>query len=202
MINNIYCVGRNYAEHAKELGNRVEAKPVIFSKPNASLVQGNYITLPSFSHDVHYETELVLKISQDGFQIKENEAENFYDEVAVGLDLTARDLQSELKENKLPWLLSKGFKDSCFISTFVNKKNLTQPLKFSMTLNDVVCQRGSSDEMIFNFNQIIAFISQFIPLKKSDVIFTGTPKGVGKLSHKDQIALFLENREVATVQVN
>ncbi len=201
MINTIYCVGRNYATHAKELGNKVESEPVIFSKPNSSLVQGNTIFLPDFSHNIHYETELVLKINQNGFKISEKEADSFYDEIAIGLDLTARDLQTELKEKKLPWLLSKGFKDSCFISSFVHKNTLPNSINFSMNLNGVERQKGNTHEMIFNFNKIISYISYFIPLKKFDVIFTGTPQGVGQLNHHDQISLFLHSKEIANLKV-
>lgn len=201
MINNIYCVGRNFAEHAKELGNQIESVPVIFSKPNTSLVEGDTIILPDFSHDIHYETEMVLKISQDGFKISENKAENYYDEIALGLDLTARDLQTALKEKKLPWFLAKGFKDSCYLSSFVKKELLSLPICFSMKLNGEERQRENSNNMIFNFSKIISYISQFVPLKKSDVIFTGTPKGVGKLKSGDQISLFLQENEIAIVKV-
>lgn len=201
MINNIYCIGRNYSEHAKELGNKVEAEPIIFSKPNSSLVTNDIIHLPSFSSDVHYETELVIKINKAGFQITEQDALSFYDKIAIGLDLTARDLQKKLREKELPWLLSKGFKDSCYISKFVNKDHFNGDIRFSMTLNNEERQLGSTKNMVFNMNQIIVYLSQFIPLQPNDVIFTGTPKGVGKLNPRDQIALFIENKKMAELRV-
>lgn len=201
MINNIYCIGRNYAEHAKELGNRVEAEPVVFSKPNSSLIHGSQMTLPAFSQDIHFETELVLRICRDGFQISEVEADSYFDEVAVGLDLTARDIQTDLKEKKLPWLLCKGFKDSCYISSFVKKDRLDKDISFHMLLNGTQRQSGNSRDMIFGFNAIISFVSKYIPLVENDVIFTGTPKGVGQLHAKDVITLFLEDQEIGNLTV-
>lgn len=201
MINNIYCVGRNYAEHAQELGNRTESEPIIFSKPNAALVMGKELVLPDFSDDIHYETELVIKISRDGFQISEQEAEWYYDQIALGLDLTARDLQADLKERKLPWLLSKGFKDSCYVTDFVEKEGYGKDIHFSMLLNDVERQKGNTRDMVFSIDQIIAYISKFIPLKKSDIIFTGTPKGVGRLTRGNRITLCLENKRIDHIDV-
>lgn len=201
MINNIYCIGRNYSEHAKELGNKVEIEPIIFSKPNSSLVENNIIHLPSFSNDVHYETELVLKINQVGFQISEQKASSYYDELAIGLDLTARDLQKKLREKELPWLLSKGFKDSCFVSEFLNKDQFQDDITFSMTLNGEERQLGNTKDMVFNMNQIIAYLSQFITLQPNDMIFTGTPKGVGKLNHGDCLSLFIENKKMADLKI-
>lgn len=201
MINNIYCIGRNYSEHAKELGNNVESEPIIFSKPNSSLIIDNEITLPDFSSDVHYETELVVKINKEGFQIKLADVESYYNEIAVGLDLTARDLQTKLKEKKLPWFLSKGFKDSCYVSAFVPKNTFGEDVSFSMLLNGETRQVGNTKDMIFSIPKIIVYLSQFIILKPDDLIYTGTPKGVGKLNHGDQISLFLENKKIANLKV-
>ncbi|CAI3928804.1 2-keto-4-pentenoate hydratase/2-oxohepta-3-ene-1 [Commensalibacter communis] len=201
MINNIYCIGRNYSEHAKELGNNVEAEPIIFSKPNSSLITNDVITLPIFSNDVHYETELVIKIAKEGFQIQLNEAETYYNEVAVGLDLTARDLQTKLKDKKLPWFLSKGFKDSCYVSSFISKGKFGKDVRFSMSLNGEKRQEGNTKDMIFNIPGIIKYLSQYIVLKPNDLIYTGTPKGVGQLKHGDQLSLFIENQKMADLQV-
>lgn len=201
MINNIYCIGRNYSEHAKELGNNVEVEPIVFSKPNSSLVIKDVITLPEFSNDVHYETELVIKIVKEGFQIKEQDAENYYNEVAVGLDLTARDLQFKLIEKRLPWLLSKGYKDSCYVSSFFNKHDFEKDIHFSMRLNGELRQDGNTNEMVFNIPQLISYLSQFIPLTPNDLIYTGTPKGVGKLNHGDKIELFLEQQQVSSLRI-
>ena len=201
MINNIYCIGRNYTEHAQELGNRVEDDPVVFSKPNSSLITSNIIHLPTFSQDVHYETELVVRISVPAFKIDVDRAEDHYDAIAVGLDLTARDLQSDLKNRKLPWLLAKGFKDSCYVSEFYPKETLPQPIHFALSINGSNVQAGNSQEMVFSIPQIIAFISQYIALQPGDIIFTGTPKGVGKLEVGDRLTPSLEGKNLAELQV-
>lgn len=201
MINNIYCIGRNYVEHAHELGNRVEEDPVVFSKPNSALIVGNTITLPTFSQDVHYETELVIRISAPAFQIEPDQADAYYDSVAIGLDLTARDLQADLKSKKLPWLLAKGFNGSCYVSDFVAKQTVPQPIHFGLAINDKTVQQGVSSEMVFSIKQIIAFISRYIALQPGDIIFTGTPKGVGKLESGDTLRLTLEGEMMAELQV-
>ena len=201
MINNIYCIGRNYVEHAQELGNRVEEDPVVFSKPNSALIVGDTITLPTFSQDVHYETELVIRISAPAFQIEPDQADAYYDSVAIGLDLTARDLQADLKSKKLPWLLAKGFNGSCYVSDFVAKQTVPQPIHFGLAINDKTVQQGVSSEMVFSIKQIIAFISRYIALQPGDIIFTGTPKGVGKLESGDTLRLTLEGEMMAELQV-
>lgn len=201
MIKNIYCVGRNYVEHAHELGNSVEEEPVIFSKPNTSFIEDETIYLPDFSNEVHFETELVIKISDDCFKVKESESSLYYNDVAIGLDLTARDLQSKLKERRLPWLLSKGFKGSCYLSDFIEKEKLEDNIHFQMKLNDITKQTGESKNMIFSFDKIISFISQYIKLEKGDVIYTGTPAGVGKLSSGDNIKLFIEEKLISEINV-
>ncbi|WP_208434007.1 fumarylacetoacetate hydrolase family protein [Bartonella taylorii] len=201
MINDIYCVGRNYVEHAHELGNVIEDEPVIFSKPNSSLVLGNEIYLPSFSKEIHFETEIVLKISKNTFMITEEEAEECYDAVAIGLDLTARDLQTKLKEKKLPWLLSKGFKGAAYVSDFINKEKINNPISFTMKLNGKTRQLGNTKNMIFNFEKIISFLSSYIQLRRDDIIYTGTPQGVGKLSKFDKIELYLEDKLISELEV-
>lgn len=201
MINNIYCVGRNYPAHAHELGNKVEAEPIIFSKPNSSLITSNNLTLPAFSSDIHFETELVIRIARDGFNINPEQAHDYFDAVAIGLDLTARDLQTRLKQGQLPWLLSKGFKGSAFISEFIAKQNLPDNIHFVMQLNGETRQKGNSADMIFSFEAIISYISQFIELKQDDVIFTGTPQGVGKLTGGEVIQLSIENQLTCRLSV-
>lgn len=202
MINNIYCIGRNYAEHAQELGNRVEEDPVVFSKPNSSLIVGNTIVLPTFSQDVHYETELVVRISATAFQIEFDHADAYYDTIAIGLDLTARDLQADLKSKKLPWLLAKGFNGSCYVSDFVPKQAVQAPIHFALDINGKTVQQGVSSEMVFSIKHIIAFISRYIALQPGDIIFTGTPKGVGKLETGDKLRLMLEGKVMAELQVD
>ncbi|EJF77166.1 hypothetical protein MCO_01345 [Bartonella sp. DB5-6] len=201
MINNIYCVGLNYVEHAHELGNVVEDKPVIFSKPNSSLILGNKIYLPDFSKEIHFETEIVLRVSKDTFMVSEIKAEECYDAVAVGLDLTARDLQTKLKEKRLPWLLSKGFKGAAYVSDFINKEKINNPITFAMKLNGETRQFGNTKNMIFNFRKIISFLSSHIQLRRDDIIYTGTPQGVGKLSKFDKIELYLEDKLISELEV-
>ncbi|MET3589953.1 2-keto-4-pentenoate hydratase/2-oxohepta-3-ene-1,7-dioic acid hydratase in catechol pathway [Bartonella silvatica] len=201
MINNIYCVGRNYVEHAHELGNIVENEPIIFSKPNSSLILGSQIYLPNFSKDIHFETEIVLKISKDTFMVSEVEAVGCYDAVAIGLDLTARDLQTKLKEKKLPWLLSKGFKGAAYVSDFINKEKVNDPITFEMRLNGKTRQLGSTRDMIFSFGKIISFLSRYIQLKVDDIIYTGTPQGVGKLAPLDEIELYIEDKLISKIEI-
>ncbi|WP_273758854.1 fumarylacetoacetate hydrolase family protein [Bartonella sp. AU55XJBT] len=201
MINNIYCVGLNYVEHVHEMGNVVEDEPVIFSKPNSSLILGNQIDLPDFSKEIHFETEIVLRISKDTFMVNEREAEECYDAVAVGLDLTARDLQTKLKEKKLPWLLSKGFKGAAYVSDFINKEKVKDPITFTMKLNGATRQLGNTRDMIFSFGKIISFLSHYIQLRSGDIIYTGTPQGVGKLSPFDAIELYLEDKLISELKV-
>lgn len=201
MINNIYCVGLNYVEHVHELGNVVEDEPVIFSKPNSSLVIGNQINLPDFSKEIHFETEIVLRISKDTFMVNESEAKECYDAVAIGLDLTARDLQTKLKEKKLPWLLSKGFKGAAYVSDFITKEKINDPITFEMKLNGEMRQVGNTKNMIFSFEKIISFLSHYIQLRRGDIIYTGTPQGVGKLSKFDKIELYLEDQLISELKV-
>ncbi|QEE09483.1 fumarylacetoacetate hydrolase family protein [Bartonella kosoyi] len=201
MINNIYCVGLNYVEHVRELGNVVEDEPVIFSKPNSSLILGNQIDLPNFSKEIHFETKIVLKISKDTFMVNEREAKECYDAVAIGLDLTARDLQTKLKEKKLPWLLSKGFKGAAYVSDFINKEKIKDPITFEMKLNGATRQLGNTRDMIFSFGKIISFLSHYIQLRRDDIIYTGTPQGVGKLSKFDKIELYLEDQLISELKV-
>ncbi|MCZ2158283.1 fumarylacetoacetate hydrolase family protein [Bartonella sp. 220] len=201
MMNNIYCVGYNYVEHAYELGNVVEKEPVIFSKPNSSLILGNEIYLPDFSKEIHFETEIVLRISKDTFMVTEVEAEECYDAIAVGLDLTARDLQTKLKNKKLPWLLSKGFKGAAYVSDFMDKEKIKNPITFEMKLNGKTRQLGNTENMIFSFRKIISFLSSYIQLENGDIIYTGTPQGVGKLSQFDRIELYIEDKLISEIKV-
>lgn len=202
MISNIYCIGRNYSQHAVELGNNLEAEPVVFSKPNTSLILDNHIHLPAFSNNIHYETELVIRIAQAAFAIPEDRAASYYDSVAVGLDLTARDLQTHLKTKQLPWLLAKGFKGSCYVSQFVAKERLPTEVEFGLQINHQQVQLGNSAEMIFSIPQLISFISHYIALQPGDIIFTGTPQGVGKLNSGDKLSLTLQGRKMAQLQVD
>ena len=199
----IICIGRNYAEHAKELGNEIPENPVIFMKPDtAVLKKGSDIYLPEFSNDVHYELEVVVKISKGGKYIQEENASKHYDEIALGIDFTARDLQSQLKGKGLPWELAKGFDGSAVVSDFYSKENFDlKNLKFQLKKNKEMVQDGNTNLMLFSPDQIIAFVSQYFTLRVGDLIYTGTPKGVGKVEENDDLELFLEGEKVLSLRI-
>ena len=199
----IICIGRNYAEHAKELGNEIPESPVIFMKPDtAVLKKGSDFYIPEFSDDVHYELEVVLKISKGGKYIQEENADKYYDEIGLGIDFTARDLQSQLKAKGLPWELAKAFDGSAVVSEFYKKEDFdVKNLNFSLMKNKEEVQNGNTSLMIFSPAQIIAFVSQYFTLRVGDLIFTGTPKGVGKVSEDDVLEAFLEDRKVFDLRI-
>ncbi len=199
----IICIGRNYAEHAKELGNEIPESPVIFMKPDtAVLKKGSDFYIPEFSNDVHYELELVLKISKGGKYIQEENADKYYDEIGLGIDFTARDLQSQLKAKGLPWELAKGFDGSAVLSEFYKKEDFDMKnINFSLMKNKEQMQNGNTSLMIFSPEKIIAFVSQYFTLRVGDLIFTGTPKGVGKVSENDFLEAFLEDQKVFDLRI-
>ncbi|MBH1960281.1 MAG: fumarylacetoacetate hydrolase family protein [Flavobacteriia bacterium] len=199
----IICIGRNYAEHAKELGNEIPENPVIFMKPDTAILKkGSDFYIPEFSDDVHYELEVVLKISKGGKYIQEDKASNYFDEIGLGIDFTARDLQSKLKEKGLPWELAKGFDGSAVVSEFYKKSDFDmQNLNFSLMKNKEKVQDGNTSMMIFSPEKIIAFASQYFTLKTGDLIFTGTPKGVGNVGENDILQVFLENEKVLDLRI-
>ena len=199
----IICIGRNYAEHAKELGNEVPESPVIFMKPDtAVLKKGSDFYIPEFSNDVHYELEVVLKISKGGKYIQEENADKYYEEIGLGIDFTARDLQSELKGKGLPWELAKGFDGSAVVSEFYKKDDFDMKnINFSLMKNKEEVQNGNTSLMIFSPEKIIAFVSQYFTLRVGDLIFTGTPKGVAKVSENDILEAFLEDQKVFDLRI-
>lgn len=199
----IICIGRNYAEHARELGNEIPGSPVIFMKPDtAVLKKGSDFYIPEFSNDVHYELEVVLKISKGGKYIQEENADKYYDEIGLGIDFTARDLQSQLKSKGLPWELAKGFDGSAVISEFYKKDDFDMNnINFSLLKNKEEVQNGNTSLMIFSPEKIIAFVSQYFTLRVGDLIFTGTPKGVGKVSENDILEAFLEDKKVFDLRI-
>jgi 2-keto-4-pentenoate hydratase/2-oxohepta-3-ene-1,7-dioic acid hydratase in catechol pathway len=198
----IFCVGRNYSEHAKELGNVVPENPVIFSKPDTALLKnGEDFYLPDFSNDVHYEAELVIKISKMGKKIQEKFASNYYSEIGFGIDFTARDLQSQLKQKGLPWELAKAFDGSAPIGEFINIKDLQNPIQFSLLKNNELVQSGNSNDMIFSFDKIVSFISQYFTLKVGDLIYTGTPAGVGAVKIGDKLEGFIGDKKMLHCEV-
>ncbi len=198
----IICIGRNYAEHAKELGNEIPESPVIFMKPDTAVLKGSDFYIPEFSDDVHYELEVVLKISKGGKYILEKNADKHYEEIGLGIDFTARDLQSKLKKKGLPWELAKGFDGSAVLSDFFSKEDFNlENLNFSLLKNKEKVQDGNTSMMIFSAEKIIAFVSQYFTLKVGDLIFTGTPKGVGKIEENDILEAFLEDQKVLELRI-
>lgn len=199
----IICIGRNYSEHAKELGNEVPTDPVIFIKPDTAILKkGSDFYIPEFSDDIHYELEVVLKISKGGKYIQKENAGKHYEEIGLGIDFTARDLQTKLKNKGLPWELAKGFDGSAAVSDFVSKADYNlENLNFSLTKNHEEVQNGNTKDMIFDFDSIIAFASQYFTLRVGDLVFTGTPKGVGKVSENDLLEGFLEDKKLFTLKI-
>ena len=195
----IIAIGRNYAEHAKELNNPVPIVPVIFMKPDTALLKDNKpFYHPEFSTDIHHEIELVLKISKEGKHVAEKFASNYFDEIALGVDFTARDLQQKHKEKGLPWELAKAFDNSAPVSKFLPKSQFSdvKNLNFRLELNGNTVQAGNTKDLLFSFESIIAFVSKYITLKKGDLIFTGTPQGVGKINVGDHLAGYLEEEKL------
>ena len=200
----IICIGRNYAAHIEELNNERPASPVIFIKPDSAVLpkkQPFYI--PEFTENVHYEVELLVKIKKVGKHISEKFAHTYYDEIGLGVDLTARDLQSELKSKGLPWEKAKGFDGSAIIGKWVPKSNFPDlnNINFELTLNGEVVQEGNTSLMLWKIDEIIAYVSQFFMLKKGDIIFTGTPAGVGKITANDYLSGSLEKEKMFTVKI-
>jgi acylpyruvate hydrolase len=192
----IIAVGRNYAEHAKELNNPVPTVPVIFIKPDTALLKENKpFYHPDFSEDIHHEIEIVLKISKEGKHISEKFAGSYFNEIGLGVDFTARDIQQRHKEKGLPWELAKGFDGSAPVSEFVPKSKFSDiyNLNFKLDINQQTRQQGNTRDLLFSFEHIISFVSKYITLKKGDLIFTGTPQGVGKVNIGDHLEAYLEN---------
>ena len=200
----IICVGRNYADHIAELNNQRPDAPVIFLKPETAQIRlGEPFFYPSFSKDVHYEVELVIKINRVGKNIEERFAHKYYDEIGVGIDFTARDLQSELKSKGLPWELAKAFNGSAPVSDFVPVSDFEdiQNLDFSLEVNGETRQKGNSSMMLYHINYLISFVSQYFMLKKGDLIFTGTPKGVGPVQIGDKLTAYIEGKKMLDLNV-
>jgi 2-keto-4-pentenoate hydratase/2-oxohepta-3-ene-1,7-dioic acid hydratase in catechol pathway len=205
----IICIGRNYAEHIRELKNEIPDEPVIFIKPDSALLRNNApFFIPEFSKDVHYEVELVIKINKLGKHIPLQFARDYYSEIALGIDFTARDIQSKLKEKGLPWEKAKGFDHSAVISKFIpveqfgiSQNDSIKSLNFSLQKNNEVVQQGNTDFMINNIDEIISHVSQYFTLKIGDYIFTGTPAGVGPVTPGDHLTGFIESTEMFSFQV-
>lgn len=200
----IFCVGRNYVEHAKELGNDIPEEPVIFIKPKSALLQPHTpFYYPEFSNELHYEAELVLRICKNGKYIQEKQANKYYNAITVGIDFTARDIQNELKKKGLPWEKAKGWDNSAVIGKWVdiNPSILKNPINFSLRNNGETVQKGISNDMLFSFDQIIANISNYFSLNIGDVVFTGTPAGVGECVVGDVLEGFFENEKMFELEI-
>ena len=200
----IICVGRNYAEHIKELNNEQPDDPVIFMKPETAVpLKNEPFFYPNFSSDVHHEVEILVKINRVGKNIDEKFAHKYYDEIGIGIDFTARDLQSKLKVKGLPWELAKGFNGSAPISGFVPKTNFPdlQNLNFRLDVNGATRQQGNTSLMLFKIDYLISFVSRYFRLQQGDILFTGTPKGVGPVQIGDTLTAYIEDKPMLTFDV-
>ncbi len=200
----IIAIGRNYIDHAKELNNPVPEKPVFFLKPDTALVKNNKpFFYPDFSEDIHYECEIVVQINRVGKNIAEKFAQRYYDEIGIGIDFTARDLQKECKTRGLPWEVAKAFDNSAPIGSFVSKSQFidVNNIKFTLLKNGEVVQQGNTRDMIFSIDKLIAYVSRFMTLKMGDLLFTGTPAGVGPVQIGDRLIAFIEDEELLNFQV-
>ncbi|WP_121666291.1 fumarylacetoacetate hydrolase family protein [Mesonia aquimarina] len=201
----IICVGRNYAKHIDELKNEKPTDPVLFLKPDTSvLLKKQPFFIPDFSSNVHYEVEVLVRIKKVGKFIQEKFAHKYYDQISLGIDFTARDLQQKLKEKGLPWEKAKGFDGAAVIGQhWFSKENFTniQSLSFHLEKNGETVQQGNTEQMIYKIDQLIAYISQFFTLKIGDVIFTGTPAGVGPVEKNDRLEGFIEQKSVFAIDV-
>ena len=200
----IICVGRNYGDHIKELENKRPSEPVLFLKPDTSLILKNQpFFIPDFSNNVQYEVEVLIKINRIGKHIQSKFSYKYYDQIGLGIDFTARDIQNELKEKGLPWEKAKGFDGSAMVGSWVKKSNFTDinNLSFQLQKNNQMVQQASTESMIWKIDELIAYISQFFTLKIGDIIFTGTPSGVGQVASGDQLTGFLENQQLFSLKI-
>ena len=198
----IFCIGRNYAEHAKELGNELPDEPIIFIKPKTALLQGNgTFYYPQFSNELNYECELVLHICKNGKYIPLKQASKYYNQITVGIDFTARDIQNELKAKGLPWEKAKAWDNSAFVGKWKNIAEVKQPVNFSMTLNNEPVQNGNSSQMIHSFDKIVSHISDYFSLNIGDMVFTGTPAGVGECTITDILKGYIEDEKLFEVEI-
>ena len=198
----IICIGRNYAEHAKEMKADLPTEPVFFMKPDTALLKDADFYLPDFTNDLHHEIELVVKISKAGKHIEEQFAHKYYSEVGLGIDFTARDIQAKCKEKGLPWEKAKAFDNSAPIGNFINKEKLDlSDIKFELKINGESRQIGNSKDLIFSFDKIISYVSKFVSLKVGDLIYTGTPEGVGPVKIGDSLEGFVNGERFLKLNI-
>jgi acylpyruvate hydrolase len=199
----IICIGRNYAEHAKEMKSDVPTEPVFFLKPETSLLKDKDFYYPEFTKDLHHEVEIILKISKNGKHITEEFASTYYNEIGIGIDFTARDIQQKCKEKSLPWEKAKAFDNAAPIGEFVSKEKFSdlKNISFQLNINGKSRQVGNTKDLIFSFEKIIAYVSQFITLKTGDLIFTGTPEGVSAVNIGDVLEASIEGKTMFQLNI-
>ena len=200
----IICIGRNYIDHIKELSNQKPLNPVVFLKPDSSIIAKNQnFIIPSFSNEIHHEVELVIKINKVGKHIDKSFSHKYYDEIGLGIDFTARDIQSNLKEKGHPWEKSKAFDNSCMVGKFLKKEKLEDisKIQFSLKKNNEIVQSGCSNDMLWKIDELISYVSQYFTLKIGDLIFTGTPSGVSKVESGDILEGYISSIKMFTLKV-
>lgn len=200
----IICIGRNYAEHAKEMNTEIPSEPVFFLKPDTSLIKDNGpFYYPGFSKEIHHEVELVLKINKPGKNIQTQFANKYFDEIGIGIDFTARDIQAECKKKGLPWEKAKAFDGAAPLGKFINKKEIIDQknINFHLTVNGKSVQKGNTKDLLFSFDNIIAYVSGFFTLKTGDLIYTGTPEGIGPVAIGDRLEAYIENQKLLDFEI-
>jgi len=200
----IICIGRNYVKHIEELQNERPDEPVVFLKPDSAvLLKQHPFVIPAFSDDIHHEVELLVRINKVGKYIEPKFASNYYDEIGLGIDFTARDLQAQLKAKGLPWEKAKAFDGSAVIGSFLSKKDFksTESINFELKSNGITVQRGNSSHMLWKIDELIAHVSQYFTLKIGDILFTGTPEGVAKVKPNDILEGYIEEQKLFRIQV-
>ena len=200
----IICIGRNYIDHIKELSNQKPMNPVVFLKPDSAVIAKNQnFIIPSFSNEIHHEVELVIKINKVGKHIDKFFSHKYYDEIGLGIDFTARDIQNNLKEKGHPWEKSKAFDNSCMVGNFLKKEKIEDisKIEFSLKKNNEVVQSGCSNDMLWKIDELISYVSQYFTLKIGDLIFTGTPSGVSKVESGDILEGYISSFKMFTLKV-
>lgn len=200
----IICIGRNYAEHAKEMNSAIPTEPVFFLKPDTALIKDNQpFYYPDFSKEVHHEVELVIKINKAGKNIEPEFAYKYYDEIGIGIDFTARDIQAKCKEKGLPWEKAKAFDGSAPLGSFMSVKEFKNigEINFHLNINNNTVQKGNTKDLLFSFDAVISYVSKFITLKTGDLIFSGTPEGVGPVKIGDKLEAYIENKKMFECEI-
>ncbi len=200
----IICIGHNYIEHIKELNSAIPSEPVFFLKPDTALIKDNHpFYYPSFSTDIQHEVELVLKINKPGKNIQKKFANKYYEEIGIGIDFTARDIQAECKKKGLPWEKAKAFDGAAPLGKFISKKQFADEknINFQLNINGNTIQKGNTKDLLFSFDSIIAYVSNFFTLKTGDLIFTGTPRGVGQVKIGDRLEAYIENQKLLDFEI-